>query len=346
MSRVLLAGEQKIAIADYMAVYPFGFEESRLRLRPQDARVVVNMVSAQARDRSEWSSRLSEARDANAFAIEDDRGRQVLIMNDFEMKCVSMAASLDVSIVRLVLGGTVSRGAMMEFNPDKATFRKFAYQKVNRQLWGGEISGGGDELLRASLSAPTYVTSEGGCYVREYAALGPANSHGGGEKETASVFQWLVSQGRPMSAPTEGAVPEPTTSEDPIDALVVLDRISGRSNEFGGRDDERIATHEQLEGAQGAVFVVNGYWLLEDTPWRSLMRTVKTVATRGVDGDRSANALLDCFSAASAFDQTALQTKEEAGDTPRGIDTPEYEGILLWGLGDPSGGELSDFMHG
>lgn len=347
MSRVLSAGGQKVGIADYMAVYPFVFQKNKLLIHPQDARVVVNILSAQATGRSEWSSRLAEVRRESTFAIEDDDGHNLVVMKGFEMKRASMAMSLDVGIARFVLGGTVNRETGMEFDAPRSHFGGFARSRGKRQLWGGMISGEeGDkqtELLRASLSAPKYETSDGICFVEEYAALGPANSHGGGEKESASLFQWIVSRGRPMSA-QEGEQLQPTAASEGFARLAVRDEISGRSNEFGGGDEASAV--KQLSLARGAVFVVNGYWLLTQTPWRELLRTVRTVADQDVNDDVSTSALLDRFAAASDWDQTALQTSQEVRFTARGIDTDEYEGILLWGLGDPDSGERSDFMHG
>ena len=144
--------------------------------------------------------------------------------------------------------------------------------------------------------------------------------------------------------------PEPNKAEakaasDPFVGFAVKDLISKRSNHFGGG---AIAHQLSAGPAKGAVFVVNGDWLLRHTPWRELLRTVRIAAEAGERDDERASVsqLLDSFPAASDFDQTALQTSQEVDLEARVIRTPEYEGVLLWNLRDPQSGESSEFMHG
>ena len=352
MARVLSAGVQKVGIADYMAVFPFAFNsQGCLTLRPKGTRVVVNMVSAQAAGSGEWHSRLADARGASDLQIQDDEERVILSMNDFRFMRVSMMASLDMTIARLVLGGAGSGDTWMYFDPLEFSFDEFPKSEDGRGVWGAEILSGGKELLRASLSVPTYAPSSKSFrdpssvfYVNEYAALGPANSHGASDKGEKSVFQWLIGQGLPMQLRT-GTTREfvPKTATDPFAGFTVKDLISGRFNQFGGE-----SAKAQLKSTKGAVFVVNGDWLLNHTPWRELLGTVRIVAEAGIRDDPRASVgqLLDSFPAASDFDQTVSQTTREVHLENYGVETPEYEGILLWDLDNTGTGESGDFMHG
>ncbi len=318
---------ERFPVADYLVVQHFRFQnQERLALgRPCAVFRLVGSGFATEAARAQQTGRLPS--EPNEFKVRhgDD---VVLRLSDFRAHFAVTAASLDMSVVTWVLVGEPESGTV-EFTPVEQRFPLFGVSEGGHSFWGGKLQerAGGELILKASLSVPTYVLHRGTRFVGEYLALGPANASGGDGTIGAipSIFSWIVGQaGRHVRA------------------LEVADLTTGQSDFFFGK-----AEHDQLSPAEGAVFVMNGTIL--KSPWKRITDAIRTIPTRNENWEP------DTREFTKWIETLPLRGDNETVEESMGRETrraeavaaeADFEGIMLWKLEMRRSDSEAAAMHG
>ena len=345
MAHFLEFDGNRFVIADYLVVYPFGFDnQGRLLAEPHRARAFFNLVAtqvSQGQDRQRQTRTLAGIRE---FAV-TNQDERILDLQQFEARVAGTPASLDMSLATWVLSGMQVSNVSVAFTPGGSQYPLFNANRGGRAHWGAELCDeGGQILLRASLSAPVYRIQDP-TWISEYFALGPANSGSqGGAPEDVSIFQRMVSLGLPPIPDGGGVVAQPT--QQPLDTFTVKDLTNDVSCKFFGDDADGIAqVGSPTLDSKGAVFVTNGRATVRDLRWRALAKLIKHIASADT-GDDVDQELMASFPSVREIDQTVNQTavpetRTTGQFTPT---TPDYEGIALWNL-EQRGNDQVDFLH-
>lgn len=298
------------AISNYLLIHPFTFDNNsgELRSLPREARALFGLATIQrpggGADQQDQPHTADLPRGCDLRI--DNRDNEIANLRAFDVRAVSTPSSLDMSRAVIVAHARNDPRTRITATPMSCDYRAFGADVGAVRYWGAELSTADGIMLRASLSAPTYRWDTG-C-LEEYLALGPANSRG----SHGSVFDWLVRHGaRPPAA---------------LPALTIYDVVSGIENQLFGDDENGRA---QVQQARGAVFMMNGP--LVDLKWRKLARFIRGVAGNPPDAVDLINSFPE-----TELDQTVRETHRQAlgqlGHGGLGVNTPDFEGIMIWGL--------------
>ena len=328
MAHSLRFNDVSCAIADYLVVYPFTLNGSGcLLVQPHRATAVFSLISAQVPANVVRVQETKALPTTGDFAVWDDEQRtEILKFSKFDVKLASTPASLDRSVATWLLRGALDIGVSLDFQPLKSRFANFA----KRRFWGATLEADGNELLHASLSMPVYSMEHR--HIVEYCALGPAGS------ADDSVFAWVARNGAAPVAIGAGGV-KAQAGANPLGKLTVKDLGNQQTTSFFGGDDGGLM---QIAGsgerpARGAVFVMNGSVLRAQ--WPAVVAVIRDMASANNEGQWGG--VMERLPMAELYQSvsgTAAADKRTTADFS--IETPDYEGIALWGLGSRGGADI------
>lgn len=315
------------AISNYLLIHPFTFDNNNgyLRSLPHEARALFGLAAIQrpggAADRQDQPLAVDQPltvdlpRDSDLEVL--NGSDRIANLEAFDVHAVSTPSSLDMSRA-VIVAHARNPNTRITATPMGCRYDDFGRDLGGTRYWGAELSTADDGImLRASLSVPTYRWDTG-C-LEEYLALGPANSEGPISRSRGSVFDWLVRHGArpPARLPT----------------LTIHDIVSGVENRLFGDDQNGRA---QVQQACGAVFMMNGP--LVDVKWRKLARFIRGVADTNNPQYEDAVNLINSFPE-TELDQSVRETHlrvlgpgARLGRGGLGVSTPDFEGIMIWGL--------------
>lgn len=306
------------AISSYLLIHPFTFDNNNGNLAsvPHEARAFFGLATIQrpggAAADGQDPPQTADLPQGGDFRVLNNDVR-IANLRAFDVRAVSTPSSLDMSRAVIVAHARNDPNTQITATPMDCTYQNFGEDVGATRYWGAELSTPDGIMLRASLSVPTYRWDTG-C-LEEYLGLGPANSHG----SDGSIFGWLVDHG---AAAQPGSLP----------TLTIHDVVCGVDNRLFGDD---LNGRAQVANASGAVFMMNGP--LVDVKWRTLARFIRGVAD-GQQGPQDAVDLINLFPE-TELDQSVRETHlpvlgpgARLGRGGLGMSTPDFEGIMIWGL--------------
>lgn len=342
------ANEGPWAISSYLLIHPFTFDNNNgaLQSLPREAWALFGLATIQRpganADRQDQPQTADLPRDCDFKVVNGDR--EIANLRAFDVHAVSTPSSLDMSRAVIVAHARNDPNTKITATPMPCEYEEFGEDVGSTRYWGAELSTSDGIMLRASLSVPTYRWDTG-C-LEEYIALGPANSNG----SDGSVFDWLVDHGS-RSATAEDGSP---TQDRSLPTLAIHDVVCGVDNKLFGDDPSGRA---QVRRARGAVFMMNGP--LVDVRWRTLARFIRKVVVGGTgpqaDGRTGLQNAVDLISSfpETELDQSVRETHlpvlgsgARLGRGGLGVSTPDFEGIMVWGLTARRGEGRAVPVHG
>ena len=316
------------AISSYLLIYPFTFNRvtGDLDSQPTEAWALFGLAATGRPGRHTDPQYRPQTTDFRLDSPETrNKSCDFKVLNDdaaianlkaFDVYAVSTPSSLDMSRAVIVAHASNNPNTGITTTPLRCVYDEFGADRGIGRYWGAELSTSNGIILRASLSVPTYQWNTG--FLKEYVALGPANSRG----SDGSIFNWLVNQDRWL----------PT--------LTIGDVVSQVKNKLFGGDDSGRA---QVKQASGAVFMMNGP--LVHVRWRTLVRFIRNVAG---PARQDAVDLINLFPE-TMLDQSVYETHMPDvvhGRRELGVSTQDFEGIMIWGLTRRDGEEAPLPLHG
>ena len=343
MAHRLAFDDKSWALTSYIIVHPFTFDsQGNFVSQALLARAFFSMITTQIQEGSGGHPRQSTNLILTGnfdLKVTDKRDSTTTIatLQDFDVRAVNTPASLDMSRAVIGLRAVRSVNTSIGVSPRHRKFAEFAQTWGTNKYWGATLKDE-DDILRASLSVPTYKWQKR--HLAEYFALGPANGH---DSSGQSIFEWLTSHGAPPIRDDQygGVI---ASSADPLPALTIEDHIHGTKNTLFGADPAGVSQVSSASGtATGAVFLTSGSFA--DMKWRELEQFVRAVATRE-PGDENMIDLMHSFPI-TRLDQSVRETARPALDLAGSYsdDVRDFEGIAVWGLNPRDGEPEIDPLH-
>ena len=324
MTYELHVNQHKIPISGYLAVQPFKFDQQAQYIALTDEIcVIVNVCQTQHQTR-DFPAVTADLPEWDEFSIKDGNGNTILTVDQYTLRLAATPHSVDMGRAIWVL--TPRRDnpeSTINFTPPSVHQSYWNAQGHSQYFWGGEVKEGSTQLLRASLSVPTYERwNNGDWYLREYLAAGPANAQGGDGH--MCLFKWFAKQwgGKPAR----------------VSELALRDVRRSQENKIFGRDElNQVGVH-----TRGAAFALNGRLL--EVPWPELQRIVREIAMH--DSTSADYAAIVRAVPVTAVDQSLLACDgpENRSSASLGIQSVDFEGIAIWGM-NPRSNEPAAPMH-
>ncbi len=316
MTYELQVGSRNIPISGYLAVQPFGFDaEAQYISRADRVCVIVNVCQTQSAT-SDFRVETADLPEWGDFDINARNATTVLAMKDYALRLAATPHSIDMGRAIWVLTPRPDNPERtIKFTPPSVRQTRWNARGMSQYFWGGGVKEGNTELLRASLSVPTYERWGDEWFLSGYLAAGPANA--GTNNNT--LFEWFGAQ-------NDGAL---------LSRLNISDERRARENEIFGTDED----HQVDADTRGAVFVLNGRLL--EAPWPELEQIVRKIAehdhTNTVDAGYTT---IVRGMPITAVDQSLLacNAQENRSSASLGIESADFEGIVVWGLKQRSSG--------
>ena len=330
------ANEEPWAISSYLLIHPFKFDNNNgaLQSLPDKAWAVFGLATIQRpganADRQDQPQTADLPRGCDFKVVNGDR--EIANLRAFDVHAVSTPSSLDMSRAVIVAHARNDPNTKITATPMPCEYEEFGEDVGSTRYWGAKLSTSDGIMLRASLSVPTYRWDAG--WMEEYIALGPANSNG----SDGSVFDWLVDHGSRSATAKDGS--QQDRSLPFLPTLAIHDVVCGVDNKLFGDD---LSGRMQVRRARGAVFMMNGP--LVDVRWRTLARFIHKVVN-GATGSQADGRprLQNAVDLISSFPDTELDQSVRETHLPvlgsgarlghggLGVSTPDFEGIMIWGL--------------
>jgi hypothetical protein len=312
MAYTIHFGQHVVTLTGFLAVVPFRCEP-KLELHPDHAALLchVELVHSELAAYPAYSAQLPL--EATTFALHEEQAGKVLEMTQFSPLWINSSQSTDSALTTWLLTGFRSDACRVDYTAQESPFSHYGVDDKQHFYWAGTLNEQPEDLRLSHASVVQDMASDRS--ITRLLAFGPSSHQ-------RSIFNWMLQRGKWMAK--LGNVAQYQLGDQLVPSLTLKDARRGTAASFFGEAKE---DKEQMLGAKGAVFLMNGTLALL-SPHR-----LRWVIQRIAEGRQRLEGVME---------ELSLLREQELGRTCK--DTPEvahpkqedtttlYEGMALWDL--------------